>query len=168
MRPDFYIPTEKRYDELSYRELIFGMVSVAECMACYNMPSFPVLNYLEHLKYVAIKGMSASFAPEALAKYEFLVTSKVLAGLLPVHIPADHESVYTHLSAENTVAVKTAATPIKKAVKSYPGWFRCPKDICLKLNQERCDKQDCDRKHVCASCRQDHVIKKCTDTGKKA
>ena len=37
MRPDFYIPTEKRYDELLYRELMFGMISVAVCMARYNL-----------------------------------------------------------------------------------------------------------------------------------
>ena len=170
MRPDFYIPTEKRYDELSYRELMFGMISVAECMARYNLPSYPLLNYLEHLKFVAMKGMSASFTPESIAKYEFLLTSKVLAGLLPVHIPADHESVYTHLSAENTVAIKasSAATTTKKAAKSGQGWFRCPKDICLKWNQDRCDRTDCDRKHVCATCHQDHIVKKCVEGVKRA
>ena len=169
MRPDFYIPSEKRYDELSYRELMFGMVSVAQCMARYNIPTYPVLNYLEHMKYVAMKGMSASFTPESLSKYEYLVTSKVLAGQLPVHVPAEHESVYTYLSAENTVAFKAAATPAaKKASKPIQPWFRCPKDVCLKWNQERCDRQDCDRKHICASCRQDHTIKKCGDSAKKA
>ena len=50
MRPDFYIPVDKKYNELSFRELMFGMVSVAECMARYNLPNYPVLNYLEHMK----------------------------------------------------------------------------------------------------------------------
>ena len=64
MRLDFDISTKKRYDELSYQELIFGMVSVAEFMARYNLPSYQVLNYLEHLKFVPMKGMLASFTPE--------------------------------------------------------------------------------------------------------
>ena len=91
MRPDFYIPTEKRYDVLSYRELMFGMILVAECMARYNLPNYQVLNYLEHFRFDAMKGMMASFTSESLAKYEYLDTSKVLAGLLPVHIPADQK-----------------------------------------------------------------------------
>ena len=166
MRPDFYIPSEKRYDEVTYRELMFGMVSVAECMARYNLPNYPVLNYLEHMKFVSMKGMTASFNSEALAKYEYLVTSKVLAGLLPVHVPADHEAVYTHLSAENVILKSHLNTPIKKGNKAP--WFRCPRDVCLKLDQEKCDKSDCDRKHVCATCRGDHVVKKCSDSSKKA
>ena len=170
MRPDFYIPTEKRYGELTYRELMFGMSSVTECIARYNLPTYPVLNYLEHVKYVAMKGMTANFTPESIAKYEYLVTSKVLAGRLPVHVQADHEAVYTHLSAENTVALKAAMATAntKKAVKSNQGWFRCPKDVCLRWNQDRHDRNDCDRKHLCASCCQDHSIKKCSETPKKA
>ena len=68
---------------------MFGMVSVEECLGCYNIPQVPVLNYLKDFKFVAMKGMTASFSKEA------------LAGLLPVHFPGDHQGVYTHLSAEN-------------------------------------------------------------------
>ena len=105
--------------------------------------------------------MTASFSPKALARYEYLVTSKVLAGLLPVHIPADHEGVYIHLSAENVVSKPvTSSTSSKGLIKKKP-WIRCPKDICLKWNQEVCDKGDCARKHVCSSCRGDHTYTAC-------
>ena len=145
---------------------MFGMISVVECMARYNLPNYPVLNYIEHMKFVSMKGMTASFSSDALAKYEYLVTSKVLAGLLPVHVPADHEAVYTHLSAENVISVKqTTAGSAKKGAKNL--WFRCPRDVCLRWNQDKCDKSDCDRKHVCATCRGDHPVKKCVDSAKK-
>ena len=42
LRPDFYLPHEKKYDDVSYNELIFGMISVAECLARYNIPQVPV------------------------------------------------------------------------------------------------------------------------------
>ena len=158
LRPDYYLPHDKKYDEVSYQELMFGMISVPECLSRYNIPRLPVLNYLEHLKFVAMKGMTASFSPEALARYEYLVTSKVLAGLLPYHIPANHEGVYTHLSAENVIP-RAPSTPTKSFKKR--AWFRCPRDICLKWNQGSCDKSDCGRKHICASCRGDHTYSSC-------
>ena len=39
---------------------MFGMIS-AECLARYNIPHMPVLSYLEHLKFVAMKGMTAYY-----------------------------------------------------------------------------------------------------------
>ena len=108
---------------------MFGMISVAECLARYNIPHMPVLSFLEHLKFVAMKGMTASFSAESLACYEYLVTSKLLAGLLPVHIPADHEGVYMHLGAENMVPCQSS-TSVKQGKRKV--WIRCPRDICLK------------------------------------
>ena len=144
---------------------MFGMISVAECL-----PNYPILNYLEHFRFVAMKGMMASFTSESLAKYEYLVTSKVLAGLLPVHIPADHEAVYTHLSAENVLAAKSQGSNPSSATKKakFLPWFKCPKDVCLKWNQDKCERQDCERKHVCASCRGDHIHRKCAESQRKA
>ena len=167
MQPDFYIPTDKRYDELLYRELMFGMISVKECMARYDLPNYPVLNYLEHFRFVAMKGMMD--ISESLTKYEYLVTFKVLAGLLRVHIPADHKAVYTHLSAENVMLAKSQASIANTTTKKskFLPWFKCPKDVCLKWNQEKCDQQDCDRKHVCLSCRGNHTHRKCTDSQRK-
>ena len=110
LHPDFYLPHDKKYDDVTHQELMFSMLSVAECLARYNIPHMPVLSYLEHLKFVAMKGMTASFSPESLARYEYLVTSKVVAGLFPVNIPADHEGVYMHLSAENMVP-RQSSTP---------------------------------------------------------
>ena len=115
-----------------------------------------------------MKGMTASFSTDALTKYEFLFTSKVLAGLLPVHVPAEHEAVYTHLSAENTIPVKSATTSVGGSKKaSKVPWFRCPRKSVL--NGIRTDVIDLtDRKHVCASCRGDHGIKKCVEASKNA
>ena len=162
LRPDFYLPHDRKYDDSLYDELVFGMVSVAECFARYNIPQVPVLNYLEHFKFLALKRMTASFGLEALARYEYLVTSKVLAGLLPVHIPADHEGVYTHLSAENVVSKWTTQTRnTQKGLSKKRPWFRCPSDVCLKWNQDACDRTDCRRKHVCATCRDDHRHSAC-------
>ena len=45
MRPEFSIPSANRY-EFSFRELMFGMTSVAVCTAHYYLPN------LEHLKFV--------------------------------------------------------------------------------------------------------------------
>ena len=120
-------------------------------MALYNLPNSQVLNYIEHMKCVAMKGMTANFSSEGLVRYENLVTSKVLAGLLPVHVPADHEAVYTHSSAKNVIPAKRPNSPSVKKPAKNP-WFRCPRDVCLKWNQDKSDKTNCDRKHVCASC----------------
>ena len=112
-----------------------------------------------------MKGMTSSFSPEALARYEYLVTSKVLAGLLPAFVPADYEGVYTHLSAENVLqktsgSSSTSSTTKSSASKKRP-WFRYPRDVCLKWNREGCEESECGRKHVCASCRGEHKISVC-------
>ena len=140
---------------------MFGMISVAECLARYNIPHMPVLSYLEHLKFVAMKGMTASFSPGSLARYEYLVTTKVVAGLFPVNIPADHEGVYTHLSAENMVPRQSSTLASETSKEKGVDQKVCPRDICLKWNQETCDKTDCGRKQVCAACRGDHKYSAC-------
>ena len=69
-----------------------------------------------------MKGITASFSPGALAHCEYLVTSKVLAGWLPVHIPADHKGVYTNLSVKNVMPKTVCQAMVSQATWGGGGW----------------------------------------------
>ena len=74
----------------------------------------------------------------------------------------NHEGVYTHLSAENVVSKwNTQTRNTQNGLSKKRPWFRCPRDVCLKLNQDACDRTDCRRKHVCATCRDNHRHSAC-------
>ena len=156
LHPSYHILSDKRYDELSYRELVYGMVCISECMARQGFPQLPVSHYLQHFKYVALKGLSAIFSAEALAKYDNMVTSKVLSGVLPSYVAADHEATYTFLSAENTIAVQKTSRKQGKYEAEKRKWFDCPRDVCARWILGICRKPDCERRHVCAACQADH------------
>ena len=80
IRPDYHLPYDKGYEDMTYRELIYGMVSVLQCIFKANDPRFSPEGYLEHFKYIALKEIRPTYINKAVAKYDFDVTSKVAAG----------------------------------------------------------------------------------------
>ena len=80
IRPDFHIDTDKYYHEMSMGELIHGMTCVLDCLTLANLPSIPASQYADHLRFVSLKGQKGLYTDEALARYEFSVTSRLLDG----------------------------------------------------------------------------------------
>ena len=91
LRPDYHIPTDKVYSEMTYRELLFGMTCVQKKLMFANLPNWSARDYGDHMRFVAMKGLTNSFTAPALARYEHDLTLKVLSGEVETFTAADHE-----------------------------------------------------------------------------
>ena len=172
IRPDYHIPQDKLYSEMSYRELIYGMCCVQNRLMIADIPQWSAKEYGDHMRFIALKGLSAAFTSSALAKYEHDLTSKVMCGDLEGFQAAEHEAVYTHLGAENLSVVAELRAEITKLKASSQrqgarssqkgggqGQVRCPEDICASFNFTYCGYNPCYKYHVCAVCRGNHKAK---------
>ena len=175
LRPEFHIEADKYYHEMSYGELMFGMSRVMDCIQRAKIPGLCADAYLEHLKFVTLKGRGGLFPPEALARYDHRIVTKVMDRRLPEgFIGNDAESVSEHLSAEHMTAVKDILAKSQgKFQQSGRGRSRrrnnrgggrrvdCPSGVCPTYNFNWCDNNDCSLKHVCAGCGGYHKAKNC-------
>ena len=103
IRPDFHLPYDKAYDEMTYRELMFGMVCVLQCIVKSGDERFSAEGYLEHFKYITLKEIKPTYTAKAVSKYEHDVTSKVAEGHIGF-MAAEHTANATHFGIESTRA----------------------------------------------------------------
>ena len=175
MRPDYHLPVDKGYDEMTYRELVYGMVNVAQYINKAGIPHITVGDYLEHMKYICLKEIKPTFAPKAVANYEYEVTSKVLCGKIPAYMAGEHDAYVNNLGMENTLAFIRVQQQLSKQVQSMndsqgrqgqgrqrqniQGYIPCPDHICKKWNFSICDFHGCVKAHRCAVCEGSHRAK---------
>ena len=172
LRPDHHIPQDKLFSEMSYRELMYGMCCVQRRLLAADLPQWSAKAYNDHMRFVAMKGLSASFTSSALAKYEHDLTTKVMDGDINGFMPAEHEAVYTHLGAENLSVVMELRAEIaklkansqrqnsnKKKAGGQGYKERCPDGVCAAYNYTHCGFNPCFKSHSCAICGANHKAK---------
>ena len=175
MRPDYHLPVDKGYDEMTYRELVYGMVNVAQYINKAGIPHITVGDYLEHMKYICLKEIKPTFAPKAVANYEYEVTSKVLCGKIPAYMAGEHDAYVNNLGMENTLAFIRVQQQLSKQAQAVndsqgrqgqgrprqniQGYIPCPDHICKKWNFSICDFHGCVKAHRCAVCEGSHRAK---------
>ena len=171
IRPDFHLPYDKMFDEMTYRELMYGMICVLESVHAANDARFSLKGYIDHFKYIALKEIRPTYVAKAVAKYEHDVTTKVVEGRIAFHA-AEHTSNATHFGIENTRAYVEAMRLLQggkpttgqgSGNRSGSGgsapriW--CPDDICASWNFTNCHYNPCHKSHICCVCRGSHRAK---------
>ena len=78
LRPDCHIDKDKKFEDMSYFELVHGMHEVNKCIERAKIPGITAEGYAQHMSFVTLKGQSGAFPPIALALYDHLIVSKVI------------------------------------------------------------------------------------------
>ena len=175
LRPDYHIPADKSYEEMSYRELVYGMVNVVQYLNMAQIPEITVADYLEHMKYICLKEIKPTYDQKAINKYEYDVTTKVFKNKIPKYIAGEHDAEVSNLGMEHTMAFMRAQQQLAKQQPAHnqgrqnqgrprqniQGYIPCPDHICKKWNFSLCDYQGCAKAHACAVCGGPHRGKTC-------
>ena len=94
---------------MSYQELVYGMTCVQECVIKGEFPSrITARGYSAHMKFITSRGLSKAYDAEMLAKYEYKVTTKVIAGDLVDFVACDEDTRHNYLGHNYTVPVRRA------------------------------------------------------------
>ena len=175
IRPDYHLPYDKAYEDMSYRELMFGMINVLEYIHSAEIPYFTVPAYLQHMKFIAYKELKPTYTAKAMAHYEYDVTSGVMK-MKGGYVAGEHDASVKHLGLENTIAFVKAQEQLGKQAQairslqsrsqsgqSRQGGFRihCPDDVCRKWNFSSCDWPSCNKFHRCPTCKGPHRARDC-------
>ena len=177
IRPDFHLPYDKSFDEMSYRELVFGMVCVLQSIMKSQDARFSAEGYLEHFKYITLKEIRPTYTAKSVAKYEHDVTSKVAEGIVGF-MAAEHTANATHFGIENTKAYIEAMRLLQQQTNNQQGGRQgnhgnqsnqrggnsapriwCPDDVCASWNFTTCTWNPCHKQHVCCICRGNHMAR---------
>ena len=176
IRPDYHLPIDKEYHEMSYRELIYGMINVTQALIIADHPDLNPLAYLDHMKFIALKEIKPTYDMKAICQYDRDVTDKVLKKQVPGFAAADHGAMSNHMGLDKTLAyikmqqemskhmAALSKTPNKIQSKSPgQGKFRidCPDHLCKRFNFTTCDWQMCKKLHSCAVCGGAHGARGC-------
>ena len=178
IRPDYHLPTDKSYEEMSYRELMFGMLNVLQALMLANHPDITPLSYLDHMKFIAHRELKPTFVMKAVNQYDWDVTNKVLTREIPKFEAANHQAMSTHLTMDKTLAYIRMQQDMVKQVQQIqrnPGQnqnrqgqsqaryrIQCPDGFCKKFNFTTCDFNNCMRAHQCAVCGAGHPARGCS------
>ena len=180
LRPDHHIESDKKFENMSFQELMHGMNCVRDRVRIENHPEIRIEDYEAHMSFVSMKGQTGAFNTRALALYDYSVVSRVLDRKIPRFMAADVFSVNAHLSAEHLAVVETLLANQKSQGNQGgssnssrrsrrgggggggPRLSRDPSDnICRKWNFTLCDYQDCRWSHICYHCQGGHKGKDC-------
>ena len=124
LRPDYHITIDKKYEDMTYSELVCGMTCVLNRIRREKPPNLSPDRYLAHFQYVTKKGQSGAFGPKALARYDHAVVSKYLDGDLPNgFISGVKECVDEFLSTEHLVVTEQLNAKLAALSQSQPQSF---------------------------------------------
>ena len=178
LRPDHHIEIDKKFENMSYQELVHGMNCVRDRIRSENRPEIKVEDYEAHMSFVSMKGQSGLFGTKALVLYDYSVVSRFLEGKISKFVAGDVPSINAHLSAEHLAVVESLLASQKsqnsqgnsqqgsrrgrRGGGGAPRFNRDSKDhICRKWNFMLCDYQDCRWSHICYHCFGGHKGKDC-------
>ena len=179
LRPDHHIDVDKKHEDMSFQELMYGMNCVRDKIRRENLIELKVEDYDAHMSFVTMKGQTGAFPPKALALYDHKVVSRVIERKIPKFTAGDVESVNAHLSAEHMTVVETLLAQQKSGgsgqqqsrrrrqgqggwgPRSNQGQENRMNQVCRKWNFTLCDYQDCRWAHICCHCSGGHKGKDC-------
>ena len=162
LRPENNLKVSKKYMDMTYQDLMFGMGRVIDHLRAGKSPlPFPTITlegYMKHFRFVSLKGLATNFKPGVLNEYEHEVTSKVMEGSIPDFVGGEHDCVVENLGADSTKAAtpppQNQQSSKAKRKRSGQGHPDCPPDICAKWNYTWCDYGlNCNKNHICVNCR---------------
>ena len=115
LRPENNLKVSKKYIDMTYQDLMFGMGRVIDQLRAGKSPlPFPTITlegYMKHFRFVSLKGLATNFRPGVLNEYEHEVTSKVMEGSIPDFVGGEHDCVVENLGADST---KSANPPSER------------------------------------------------------
>ena len=182
LRPDYHLDTDKKYEDMSISDLLYGMQGVYETLIKRNIPELPASAYLDHMRFVKLKSTTGAFSAKQLARYDYKVVTRVLEGKIPHFVGGDEGAIQACLSAEHMASVIEASQPLptgnpgsRRRNRRRGGGGGGPRfnkpegqdsnftSYCLNWNFTVCNLgEECNRKHQCKHCQGNHKAKNCS------
>ena len=173
LHPDYHLPVDKEFGEMSVPEMWYGMSSIFKALLTHPPREISVLGYVNHMQFVAYKAMTGAFDSKTLAQYDRKVTKKVMEGTVHDYMAGEEEAMTSHLAPENMTVVQDLLQRLKKleggrgqgsgqnqgAKKAYKHVVQ--DYVCAKYNFNWCDLPQCNKQHVCTFCGGTHKGKAC-------
>ena len=180
LRPEFYVQHKldskpiKSLDhtKLTYKDLMYGMSQV---LLYLIREDGDAMGYVDHMSFIARQAQLNCFNDHALISYDRDVVDKVIRGDLRSFVAGDTISVACNFHAGNVLA----APRRDLSKRGRGGYFRnkstrdrvegpesadregqandpFPADLCYNYNYRKCFAANCQKAHLCRSCRGKH------------
>ena len=176
LRPEYYIQHVDQgvaiksidHTKLTFRELISGMGRVLEYLVQIN---WEATSYLEHFNFLTKQASVHSFNDSAYVAYDRAVVDKVICGVNKRFVAGDSLAVSSHFHAGNLsqpppstskrfagrgrgYRQRRLGTYDNDPESSVPDGF--PPEICYNFNYRSCSGTNCQKQHICRSCKGHH------------